>query len=130
MVAASPAPLGDGADGRHLVPSGRGRLVGRLLERAAQRTSLFHARADPCVAGAEARPVLPAADASPLLPLCLSAGAWKALLALWHRATGANHPRPLSRRPRSARRDRPPKSAAPVRVTGSRLSIAAPRGYD
>src|SRR5438309_7257135 len=97
MVALSPAPIGDGADGRYLVPSGRRRLVGGFLERTTLDPRLLHPRTDARVAGAETRPLVSRADAPPFLQLRLSAAAGKAILALRRRAAGRDRPSPLPR---------------------------------
>src|SRR5262249_15551840 len=58
MVAVSAAAFGHGADGQHLLPPGRRRLVGGLFQRAAAAAGLFHPRADARMADAKRRAFL------------------------------------------------------------------------
>src|SRR5215208_6873335 len=98
MVAVPPVECRNGADGQHLFPSGRRRLVGRLLEGVARPSGLLHSRNDPCLAGSNAGPLLFAVDAPSVLSLRLSAPAWKAVRVVRPRAAGRARRAPLSRR--------------------------------
>src|SRR5947209_8012066 len=113
MVAAAAAPVGNGADGRHLVSSRRRWLDAGLRRRAPLGASLLHPRNDARLAGAEGRAFLPFADAASLLPLRLRADPGEAVPALWHRAAGRDRPASLSRRSRRAGPDASPRELLP-----------------